>query len=95
MTMYDEIQKIIAPNTLSSYEYEKLEELKQIYTEQQIIYAYKNSNVKNIRYIEKVLRNRKPTPEWLHREIINEPLDEETIQEGIEFKKFIEEFRNE
>ena len=93
--MYDEIQKIIAPNTLSSFEYTKLEELKQTYTEEQIIYAYKNSNVKNINYITKVLQNKKPVPEWLNREIVNEPLDEEAIREGIEFKKFIEDFRNE
>lgn len=91
--MYKEIENILV-RTLSPYEYEKLEELKTKYTEQQIIYAYKNSNVKNINYIIKVLQSKKPIPEWLHREIINEPLDEETIKEGIEFKKFIEEFRN-
>ncbi len=93
MKMYDEIQKIIAPDTLSSFDYTKLEELKQTYTEEQIIYAYKNSSVKRINYIIKVLQSKKRVPEWLHREIVNEPLDEETIQEGIEFKKFIEEFR--
>lgn len=94
MKMYDEIQNIIAPNTLSSFDYTKLEELKQTYTEEQIIYAYKNSKVKNINYIIKVLQSKKPTPEWLNRKIINEPLDEETIKEGIEFKQFIEDFRN-
>ncbi len=93
MKMYEQIEQIIAPNTLSSFEYTKLEELKQIYTEEQIIYAYKNSPVKNINYITKYIKGTKRTPEWLNREIINEPLDEETIQEGIEFKKFIEEFR--
>ena len=92
--MYQELENLLV-RTLSSYEYEKLEELKKNYTEEQIIYAYKNSSVKNINYIEKVLKNKKRTPEWLNREIVNEPLDEETIQEGIEFKKFIEEFRNE
>lgn len=93
MIMYKEIENILV-RTLSPYEYEKLEELKTTYTEDQIIYAYKNSNVRNINYITKVLQSKKPTPDWLHKEIINEPLDEETIQEGIEFKKFIEDFRN-
>lgn len=91
--MYKEIENILV-RTLSPYEYEKLEELKKSYTEQQIIDTYKSSNVKNINYIVKVLQNKKPIPEWLNREIVNEPLDEETIKEGIEFKKFIEEFRN-
>jgi hypothetical protein len=91
--MYKEIENILV-RTLSPYEYEKLEELKKSYTEQQIIDTYKSSNVKNINYIVKVLQNKKTIPEWLNREIVNEPLDEETIKEGIEFKKFIEEFRN-
>ena len=90
--MYQEIENILV-RTLSPYEYEKLEELKQNYTEEQIINAYKTSNVRNINYIMKVIKNKKVVPEWLNREIVNEPLDEETIKEGIEFKKFIEEFR--
>lgn len=90
--IYRELEKILV-RTLSSYEYEKLEELKRTYTEEQIINAYKNSSVKNINYITKVLQNKKVAPEWLNREIVNESLDEETIKEGIEFKKFIEEFR--
>lgn len=90
--MYQKIENILV-RTLSPYEYEKLEELKQTYTEDQIINAYKTSNVRNINYIAKVIQSRKVVPEWLNREIINEPLDEETIKEGIEFKKFIEEFR--
>lgn len=91
--MYQEIENILV-RTLSSYEFEKLEELKQMYTEEQIINAYKTSPIKNINYISKVIQSKKVVPEWLNREIINEPLDEETIKEGIEFKKFIEEFRN-
>lgn len=90
--MYQEIENILV-RTLSPYEYEKLEELKQNYTEEQIINTYKTSNVRNINYIMKVIKNKKVVPEWLNREIVNEPLDEETIKEGIEFKKFIEEFR--
>lgn len=92
--MYQEIENILV-RTLSSYEYEKLEQLKQTYTEEQIIYAYKNSNVKNINYIEKVLKNKKPIPEWLHKEIVNEPLTEKDKKEHEDFLKFIEEFRNE
>ena len=95
ITMYDEIQKIIAPNTLSSFEYTKLEELKQTYTEEQIIYAYKTSKIKNINYIRKVLERKKPSPEWLHREIINEPLTEQDKKEHEDFIKFVEDFRNE
>lgn len=90
--MYQEIENILV-RTLSPYEYEKLEELKQNYTEEQIINTYKASNVRNINYIMKIIKNKKVVPEWLNREIVNEPLDEETIKEGIEFKKFIEEFR--
>lgn len=91
--MYQEIEKILV-RTLSPYEYEKLEELKKIYNEQQIIQAYKNSNIKNINYIVKTIQKVKVVPEWLNREITNEPLDAETIREGIEFKKFIEVFRS-
>ena len=91
--MYQELENILV-RTLSPYEYEKLEELKKIYTEEQIINAYKNSGVKNINYIMKKLQSKKAVPEWMEREIVNEPLDEETIQDGIDFKKFIEDFRN-
>lgn len=92
--MYREIENILV-RTLSPYEYEKLEELKKTYTEEQIIQAYKSSSVRNINYIVKAIQKVRIVPEWLNREIVNEPLDEETIREGIEFKKFIEEFRNE
>lgn len=92
--MYQEIENILV-RTLSPYEYEKLEELKKTYTEEQIIQAYKSSSVRNINYIAKAIQKVRVVPEWLNREIVNEPLDEETIREGIEFKKFIEEFRNE
>ena len=35
--MFDEIQKIIAPRTLSSFEYMRLEELSKIYSEEEIL----------------------------------------------------------
>ena len=50
--MYEEIEKILV-RTLSPYEYEKLEELKLKYNEEQIINTYKNSAIKNINYIIK------------------------------------------
>lgn len=92
--MYKEIENILV-RTLSPYEYEKLEELKQNYTEEQIINAYKSSSVKNINYISKVLENKKIdiTPNWLNKKIINEEIDEQTKKDIEDFKKFLEEFR--
>ena len=55
MTMYDELQQIIAPNTLSSFEFTKLEELLKDYTEEQILNAYKKVGYKPINYITKSL----------------------------------------
>ena len=92
--MYSELENMLV-RTLSSFEYEKLEELKKTYSEEQILLAYKNSPVKNINYIEKVLKNKKVVPEWLNKEIVNEPLTEEDEKEHEEFLKFIEDFRNE
>ena len=90
--MYNEIENILV-RTLSPFEYEQLEELKQTYSEEQIINAYKTSNVKNINYIKKVLQNKKYTPNWLHQEIKNEEIDEQTKKEYDEFMGFIEVFR--
>lgn len=92
--MYQEIENILV-RTLSPYEYEKLEELKQTYTEEQIIEAYKRSNVKNINYISKVIQSIKKTPDWLNREIVNQPLNLNDEREFEDFQNFINEFRNE
>jgi hypothetical protein len=92
--MYKEIENILV-RTLSPYEYEQLEELKQTYSEQQIINAYKTSSVKNINYIKKILQNKKHSPSWLNEEIKNSSIDEQTKKENEEFRKFIVEFRNE
>lgn len=95
--MYKEIENILV-RTLSPYEYEKIEELKNKYTEQQIIDAYKNSKVKNVNYIAKTLESYKRVmlePNWLNFEIEAKPIDEETQQIIDNFNKFIEEFRNE
>ena len=94
--MYKEIENILV-RTLSPFEYEKIEKLKDNYTEQQIIDAYKNSKVKNVNYIAKTLESYKkvmPEPNWLNFEIEAEPIDEETQQLIDNFNKFIEEFRN-
>ena len=91
--MFEEIQKIIFPNQLSSYEYTKLNDLLKIYTEEQIIDAYKKCGNKPFNYIEKVLKNKKKVPSWLNKEIQNQELDEETQKVFNDFKAFIEDFR--
>lgn len=94
MKMYDEIQKIIAPNMLNSFEYTKLEELQKIYSEKEIIDAYKNVGYKPIAYITKVLSKKQNiAPEWLKKEIVNEPIDEETEKQFNDFQEFLEDFR--
>lgn len=91
--MYKEIENILV-RTISPFEYEQLEDLKQKYSEEQIINAYKTSSVKNINYIKKVLQSKiKNFPSWIHKEIKEQPIDEETQQEFDNFNKFIEEFR--
>ena len=90
--MYEQIENILT-RTLSPFEYEKIEELLKDYTEEQIIYAYKNSPVKNINYISKYIHSIKRTPSWLHQEIKKQPIDEETQKEFEDFQEFIKEFR--
>lgn len=94
IVMYEEIEKIIV-RTLSPFEYERLEELKTRFSENQIISAYKQYGDKPINYISKVVNTFKQTPEWLNREIVNEPLDDETKKDFEEFRDFLEVFRNE
>lgn len=92
--MYEEIEKLIHPNYLSSFEYTKLQELLGIYTEEQIINVYKKYGYKPIEYVKKVLPNIKKTPSWLNKEIVNQPLDTKDRKEFEDFKNFIEGFRN-
>ena len=95
MKMYDEIQKIIYPHTLTSFELTKLEELLQTHTKEEILQVYRNNGYKPMQYITKVLSNKKViTASWLNKEIINEPIDKETQKEFDDFNKFLEEFRN-
>ena len=91
--MYEEIENIIV-RTLSPYEYIQLEKLKEQYSEQQIIDAYKTAKVKNVNYITKILQNIKVKPEWLDKEITNQEIDEETQKEYDEFNNFLKEFRD-
>lgn len=92
--MYEEIENIIV-RTLSPYEYIQLEKLKEKYSEQQIIDAYKTAKVKNVNYITKILQNIKVKPEWLDKEITNQEIDEDAQKEYDEFNNFLKEFRNE
>lgn len=90
--MYKEIENIIV-RTLSPFEYEKLEELLKVYTEEQIVDVYKQYGDKPISYIQKVIKNKKNTPEWLYREIVNDPIDKETENIFNDFQTFLGEFR--
>ena len=95
--MFNELQKIIAPNTLSSFEFTKLEELLKTYSEEDILNAYKNFGYKPIAYITKVLSNNTSkkgiAPDWLKKEIVNQPIDKETMEEFEDFNKFLADFR--
>lgn len=91
--MYREIEQILV-RTLSPFEYERLEDLKTRYSEKQIIDAYKRYGDKPINYISKVVGNMKQTPDWLNREIVNEPIDDETKKDFEDFNNFLEDFRN-
>lgn len=91
--MYNEIQKLIAPNTLSSFEFTKLEELLKDYTENEILEAYKKVGYKPINYITKILSKKVKTTYWLNEEIKNQPIDKETKDLFDDFQKFLKEFR--
>ena len=92
--MYKEIENIIV-RTLSPFEYEQLELLKNNYSENSIIKVYKEYGDKPINYIKKVLSTKmKKVPIWLNEEIKPEPIDEETQKEFDDFNNFIKEFRN-
>ena len=93
--MFEEIQKIIFPNQLSSFEYTRINDLLNTYTEEQILDVYRRVGNKPINYIEKVLKSKKKVPSWLYKEIQSQELDKETIDINNDFKSFIEEFRNE
>jgi len=94
--MFDKLQKIIAPNTISSFEYMKLEELLKTYSEEEILNAYRNVGYKPIAYITKVLSNKKViTTDWIKQEVVNEPIDKETEKTFNDFQEFIKDFRGE
>lgn len=95
--MFEEIQKIIAPRTLSSFEYMRLEELSKTYSEEEILNIYRNYGHKPMSYISKALADndnkKNKIPDWLNKEIVNQPIDEETIRIEEDFKEFLKEFR--
>ena len=93
--MFDVIQKIIYPNQLSSYDYTRLSNLLETYTEEQIIETYRKHGFKPFTYIEKILKNKKKVPSWLNKEIENQSIDQDTKNNFNDFKSFIEDFRNE
>lgn len=93
MKMFEEIQKIIYPNQLSSFDYTRLSNLLETYTEEQIIETYRKHGFKPFTYIEKVLKNKKKVPGWLNKDIENEKLDQESIDIANDFQNFIEELR--
>ena len=94
--MYEQIEQIIV-RTLSSLEYQKLEQLKETHTEDEIIAVYKNYGDKPISYITKVLntQTKKIIPEWLRGEVVNQPIDDECKKIFADFNNFLEDFRNE
>ena len=91
--MFDEIQKIIYPNQLSSYDYTRITNLLETYSEEQIIETYRKCGFKPFTYIEKVLKSKKKVPSWLNKEIENEKLNQEDLNIANDFKNFIEEIR--
>lgn len=94
MKMFDEIQKIISPRTLSSFEYMRLEELSKTYSEEEILNIYRNYGYKPMSYISKALADKKTTtPDWINKEIVNQPIDKQTEDIFNDFQEFIKEFR--
>ena len=59
------------------------------------IVSKENVDIDDEKYIREKMKKHNIHPEWLDKEIINEPIDEETKKEFDDFNKFIEEFRNE
>lgn len=78
-------------------EYETLERLKNTYTEQEIINTYKKYGDKPINYIQRVIKSKpkRIIPNWLGKDIQNEEIDKQAKKDFEDFKKFLEEFRNE
>lgn len=78
-------------------EYQKLEHLKETYTEDEIVDVYRTYGDKPISYITKALNSKpkKVIPSWLRGEVVNQPIDDETKKVMADFKDFLEDFRNE
>ena len=94
--MYNKIEEQLG-RTLNPMESMKLDELVQTYSINEIVECIRKFPNKHLNYYITVLKNQpkqKRATEWLDREIINEPIDEETKKEYQDFLKYLEEFRN-
>lgn len=94
--MYEFIEEKLG-RTLSSYEYILIDEWTKIYTEEEIKKAFEIASINNARtlnYVKSVLFSKKPetTPNWFDKEIKNEPMTKEELEEWNELMK---EFKNE
>ena len=92
--MYEFIEEKLG-RTLSPYEYELIESWLNTYTEDEIKRAFEissNNNARNINYVKSVLLGKKEetTPNWLNKEIKNEPMTEAELKE---FEDLLKEFK--
>ena len=89
--MYEFIEEKLG-RTLSPFEYETIESWKEKYTEEEIKKAVEiayTNNARNINYIRSVLLSKKEDikPSWLDKEIKNEPMAKEELEEWNELLK--------
>lgn len=93
--MYSKIEQQLG-RTLNCLEVEKLDNLVETYSINEIAECFKSYPGKPLNYIIQVLKSKpmKQTTDWLNKEIINEPIDKETEKEFAEFNNFLEDFRN-
>lgn len=92
--MYEFIEEKLG-RTLSPFEYITIDEWTKIYTEDEIKRAFEIASINNARtinYVKSVLFSKKPqtTPNWLNKEIKNEPMTQEEIDE---FNDLLKEFK--
>ena len=94
--MFNKIEECIG-RTLNTLEIDKLTNLIQTYSIDEIVECFKLYPNKPLNYIIQVLKNKPKLKkfEWLGKEIVNQELTEEDIKEHEDFLKFIEDFRNE
>ena len=95
MRMYNQIENILG-RPLNIIETEKLDKLLQSNSINEIAECFKKYKDKHFNYVIEVLRNKpkRNNPEWLDREIINEPIDKETQQQFDDFQEWLVGFKN-